>query len=236
MSVETGRSVFQALRRVENLEAPEVGAVPLAKSEEELLKTLTTAWSRLAGLENPSQLWLLVFLDYTVIWGSFSPDEGLVLSEPLDTNCLMELRMFGEAGEYYLWRETSGNFNARLRVDPLTPLVYPDKPENKGYNLDPRLSDPNVIDEWQVLWGTRLADRPASLPASSWSALTEERGMRLILPLGLIEEQLPLRLLVRHYLECDDDPQSGTGLFRYTDLRLVALADARFVKLIPDRK
>jgi CRISPR-associated protein (TIGR03984 family) len=91
--------------------------------------------------------------------------------------------------------------------------------ETAGYAPPAQADPPGFADEWQVLWGTQLAEPAAP---SGWPEIYEERGVRLALPHPLTgQAELPLRLRVRHYI--DYDP--ATGLAYFSDLRLVELRD-----------
>ncbi len=176
-----------------------------------------------------SPLWLLIFEDFRVSWG-YLDESGLHLKggETLSAGYLQELRLFGPEGEFYLWREGEF-FRSRLRLDPAgLPHWKGGQSEMQGYTpLGPEL--PDFSDEWQVLWGSWL-DSQAS-EQSGWLEIYEQRGAHLALPHKVLnkktEDELPLRLRVRHYI--DYDP--ATGLAYYCDLRLVELSNAKFQPL-----
>ena len=175
-----------------------------------------------------SELWLLAYLDYAVVWGKYS-EKGLETRETLDPEFLQELRLFGPNGEYYLWRSDETGFQARLRVDEATSIEFRENTgkwkEAKGYTPLPVASDlPHIAEEWQVLWGTSVKVEADT----SWTTLTEERGVNMAFPATLIENQLPLRLRVRHYLDYDEE----TGLCYYKDLRLVEVCAKNLEPLI----
>lgn len=169
------------------------------------------------------KLWLLIFEDYRVSWGYIN-EQGWHFpdAEIPDPQYLQELRMFGEKGEFYLWRDEAG-FKGRSRIDSAAVPVYNNKSqtnvsvEMNGYTA-PNQDLPDYADEWQVLWGTKL-----DLRQGEWPEVYEARGARFRLPHELAKinpnDELPLRLWVRHYINYD----ATTGLAYYNDLRLVEL-------------
>lgn len=166
-------------------------------------------------------LWLLLYEDYRVSW-AFVDQEGLHLNraEKFSPDFLQELRLFGPDGELYLWR-AGEVFQGRLRLDRAGGLPHwqNESAETAGYAPPTQAEPPDFADEWQVLWGTRLAEPVGS---TGWPEIYEERGVRLALPHPLTgPAELPLRLRVRHYI--DYDPASGLAYF--ADLRLVELRD-----------
>ncbi len=175
-------------------------------------------------------LWLLAYLDHALCWGIYQNGQ-LETFIPLDPGRLQELRLFGPAGEFYLWRNGPA-FNSRLRLDNdlPQPLVFKTDqklitlPDGNGFSESP-VKDPNYAEEWHILWGTQLADIPAK---ASWTAVKETgRGVEYAIPHRLVESQLPLRVRVRHYLSY----AGQTGLASYNDMRLVELCDADFKRL-----
>jgi len=161
-------------------------------------------------------LWLLAFEDYRVSWGYLN-ESGLHFSggKAIEPIYLQELRLFGPDGELYLWRNDE-NFRYRLRRDRAEPPKFLQVGEEKnGYPASALDELPDTADEWQVLWGTQLR------PGTPWPLVQEERGVQFAVPHSLTSNQLPLRLLVRHYLNYD----KATGLAYYHDLRLVELRD-----------
>jgi CRISPR-associated protein (TIGR03984 family) len=176
-------------------------------------------------------LWLLVYLDYRVFWGCYQ-NGNLELDGKLEREYLQELRLFGRSGEYYLWR--NGNqFNWRLRIDrgklePAKPKKKQDGVgEDEGYDPPADNIEPNLAEEWQVLWGTQLDLSVEAI--TGWTPLTEERGLQFQIPHIVTNQntQLPLRLLVRHYLTYDE-----AGLCLYEDSRMVELRDKDLQPLI----
>jgi CRISPR-associated protein (TIGR03984 family) len=175
-----------------------------------------------------SFVWLLVYFDHKVIWGHYQANklEFADPNEKLEAKYLQELRLFGRKGELYL-RRKGNNFSWRLRLDPDIEPTPPESGKNswekKGYKLPSGNIEPNYADEWQVLWGTKYDPKTAT-NVPNWTTITEDRGMKLTLPHVIAsDDNLPIRLLVRHYLKYDNN-----GLCYYADTRMVELRDKRF--------
>ncbi len=217
--------LYLALRFLD-LTAPLLGELEdITDLEALLVEAYTYIMAEQRG--NGQKLLLLAYTDSSVVWGTYAPGE-LATAGAIDPAFLQELRLFGPSGEYYLWRHGTG-FHARTRVDVAPPATF-GRVEQEGYvpPFEWGASEPNVADEWQALWGTRIdQDGP-----ERWTVLFEERGARLLLPPLGVEEvalpELPLRLLVRHYLTYDGQ----SGICAYSDLRCVALCDARLRPLV----
>lgn len=181
------------------------------------------------GVSTP--LWVLAYLHHRVVWASYAGYELHTIDSEFEPDLLQQLRLFGPGGEYYIWRGEDG-FNARLRLDAL-PLVGPQLPEKQSgftYARHARLAtQPDVLEEWQALWGTRSGTDPGE----GWTEVTEQRGIRLIIPHRLeAYHQLPLRLLVRHYITYDADDSHDSGLCLFSDMRLVEVRDASMRPLV----
>lgn len=118
---------------------------------------------------------------------------------PLHPRHLVDLRVFGAAGECHIWRAHDGTFASRERSD--------------------RPGEPGAHDEQHALWGSRAERTPG---APGWCAISEERGIRYCLPLplaGPLRGDAVPRLTVRHYRARDPE----TGLVYVQDWRLVDL-------------
>lgn len=103
--------------------------------------------------------------------------------EKLSFNLLQDFRMIGPLGEWHLWRQPGEQFRARLR-------------------LKKHLDDKQDINQQYYLWGTkRCPHHEDRVPG--WSCVTEERGMRIWLPLA-VTDTLPVSLSVCHIVEQDD--------------------------------
>lgn len=148
-----------------------------------------------------SGAWLIAWLDHAVLVGRVTVDQ-IITRRPVDLRYLQELRLFGQHGEWRLWRTVHG-FGSRRRLD------------GQGETTD-------ILDDDQSLWGTHV-----DLPAGGWTRLTESRGIVIELPVRLAEADLPLRLRVRHYLAADLDGVAGVA-----DSRLVAIGNQRGEALV----
>ena len=102
-----------------------------------------------------------------------------------DWGLVSDLRLFGEKGEWHVWRDWDGkHYDRRLEFkdvnDPLT--------------------------EFHFLWGTDVRELPNKPP---WIKLVEDRGAEIWLPLAdskLKKSDLPLRLKLKQIV--DYDPKS----------------------------
>lgn len=173
-----------------------------------------------------NSIWLLAYSHFKVGWGIYR-DGKLEVDFGYDPKQLVELRLFGFGGELYLWKiANSGQFACRWRKDKLEfdATTFRKNKEKDGYNQPTKLL-PNVAQEWQILWGTK----PGNIKRDKWTHLTEDRGNELLIPHELrnFAKDLPLRLLVRHYLAYDKQ----SGLCYYQDMRLVELRTANLTKL-----
>ena len=180
-----------------------------------LNETLTAAHAEI-GLAGEA-LWVLVYLDYTIMWG-YHRDGQLIMSSSFDPAYIQELRMFGTDGEVYLWR-VGTSYNVRLRKDKTEIPAFKGfetTDQKQGFGATSVGSEPKAMDEWQILWGTDAQVQPAH-----WTVVQESRGARFSVPHTIDKPQLPLRLLVRHYLEYDSD-----GRCLISDMRMVELRDA----------
>jgi len=199
----------------------------------DLTTRLEVEHNNIIGGKEEERLWVLAYLDNQVIWGTFSSKTGLDMAAKLEPAYLQELRMFGQRGEFYLWRDGAG-FAARLRLDNEAPPEIL-KPEQEGYSPYIGAASPDAADEWQVLWGTQVK----SNSTKGWTRIFEDRGADFEVPHRIEESQqdtrLPLRMLVRHYLGEIKVGDEGTGLCFYNDMRLVQLRDARLVTLAPSK-
>jgi CRISPR-associated protein (TIGR03984 family) len=182
--------------------------------------------------ENQEKLWLLIYLPTEVVWGRYQPSKLDLPITIADITKVQELRLFGIAGEYYLWR-VGASWQARVRKELVTTLsqFQPTDPaknekfDESGFALPAIDLEPDVAEEWQILWGTQAR----TMNLKGWTQLYEERGANYLFPCLITDQnlELPLRLLVRHYLKYDVD----SGLCHYQDLRLVEIRYANFETL-----
>jgi len=109
---------------------------------------------------------------------------------------IVDLRLFGEKGEWHAWPRWDHHWQSRLL----------------------RLQDvKNCLTDYHALWGTQVR-----AGEEAWTALTEDRGTVLWLPVTLHKADLPLRLKLLQVVGCD----ARSGLAGIVDAALVALVSA----------
>ena len=138
-----------------------------------------------------------------------------------DWSLVSDLRLFGEKGEWHVWRDWDRK--PRCRLLEFTEEKWhlwlgsdakgQDSPEKSGEKTD-------VLTEYHFLWGTKRKKSEHS----DWIKLVEDRGAEIWLPLAgtefdLKESDLPLRLKLKQII--DYDPK--THLAGITDAALVGL-------------
>jgi len=168
------------------------------------------AW--LAAQMSEGMPWLLAHADDGVIWGRRQKDGTLILSSdvfndpgkypaiavPLRATTLQQVRVFGRQGELLLWRAGAG-FLARLIDDGPTP------PEH------------SLSDEY-LLWGRGSRDVVEPPGQEPFVLISEgQQGVRHAPP-RLSTSAGRLRLLVRHYVDYDDQGQAYVACSRLVDL------------------
>ena len=118
-----------------------------------------------------------------------------------DWSLVSDLRLFGEKGEWHVWRDWDGKHYARLL-------------ELQNINND-------ALTEYHALWGTKKVETDIS----PWIKLVEDRGTEIWLPLqGQVKndkknDNLPLRLKLKQVV--DYDPKYH--LAGITDAALIGL-------------
>jgi len=127
-----------------------------------------------------------------------------------DWTLTSDLRLFGEKGEWHVWRDWDGKHYARL-------LEFH------------KLNDDNSLTEYHFLWGTKKEESDKS----PWIKLVEDRGAEIWLPLAECDLKekvdLPLRLKLKQIVGYD--PKSH--LAGITDAALVALVNKEKEELLP---
>ena len=114
-----------------------------------------------------------------------------------DWGLASDLRLFGEKGEWHVWRDWDGKHYARL-------LEFH------------KLNDDNSLTEYHFLWGTKTVETDTPL----WIRLVEDRGAEIWLPLkDLQDDDLPLRLKLKQIV----DYAPETHLAGITDAVIVGL-------------
>ena len=117
-----------------------------------------------------------------------------------DWTLTSDLRLFGEKGEWHVWRDWDGKHYARLL-------------ELKDMN--------NALTEYHFLWGTEKVDSKTP----PWIKVVEDRGAEIWLPLqGQVKDSkndsdLPLRLKIKQIVGYD----SKYHLAGITDAALIEL-------------
>lgn len=143
------------------------------------------------GIETQNVAWVLVqepgFIGFGVVqqdkisW----PPSILPDCEP-DWKRVSDLRLFGEKGEWHVWRDWDGKHYARL-------LKFH------------KLNDDNSLTEYHFLWGTKKKKSDKS----SWIKLVEDRGAEIWIPplkgIELEDANLPLRLKLKQVVDYDPD-------------------------------
>lgn len=101
-----------------------------------------------------------------------------------DWTLTSDLRLFGEKGEWHVWRDWDGNHYARLQ----------------------KLNDiQDALTEYHFLWGTKKV----KTNTPPWIKLVEDRGAEIWLPLqGQVKDNknsgdLPLRLKIKQIVDYD---------------------------------
>ncbi len=155
------------------------------------------AW--LAGQMGAGRPWLLAHADDGVIWGKLSEDGQLHLSSdafdhpalaaPLRASTLLQVRVFGPAGELLIWRTDTGFAGREI--------------------ADGAAAGADAYEETTLLWG-----RATTQVAGEFTVCVEDgAGQRHAPPLQLKRGQRA-RLVVRHYVDYDEHGQAYVRLSR----------------------
>ena len=127
-----------------------------------------------------------------------------------DWTLTSDLRLFGEKGEWHVWRDWDGKHYGRL-------LEF--------QNID----DNDTLTEYHFFWGTKKVETDTP----PWIKLVEDRGAEIWLPLAesnlKAKSDLPLRLKLKQIVGYD--PESH--LAGITDAVLVALVNSEKEVLPP---
>ncbi len=135
-----------------------------------------------------------------------------IVEEP-DWILTSDLRLFGEKGEWHVWRDWDGKHYARLL-------------ELENIN--------DALTEYHFLWGTKKVETDTP----PWIKLVEDRGAEIWLPLqGQVKNEennnnnnnLPLRLKLKQVIDYD----CKYHLAGIVDAALVALVDSEKEELSP---
>lgn len=140
--------------------------------------------------------YLIAYLNYKVLIGQLSKNgPEFYEGETFDLKYLLKLRAFTADKEVLIWKQSSGFFGLRYRIDWENGCDY-------------------AVEAEQILWG-----RPEP-SASSWVRLTDQgRGTDLVMPRlanEFKETESRIKLKTRNYID-----YSGAGQAGYADCRLV---------------
>ncbi len=135
---------------------------------------------------------LIVYKFNEVFIGSINGGKITIINDDEFTvEYIKEIRMFSEEGELHLWK-IFNDFRWRLRID------------NEGEQKY------NVYEEEHYIWGTKVKNEKILEEAP--------RGIKIIFPFSINDQNLPLKYLVRNYFKYDND-----GLIVFKDARLVKI-------------
>jgi len=144
----------------------------------------------------------LVYLDYQVMIGKLSAGKLVFFDrEQFEPLFIQQARFFNGERELFLWKKRANSFYIRVRND------------GEGEEVE-------CVESDQIIWGTKSRNR------GEWTELTEERGMKLLLPLRNIQvdnEKKRLKIRSRHYIEINKE----TSQAGYADCRLVSFVQGR---------
>lgn len=162
-------------------------------------------WIKAQAKEHKLQ-YMLAHADDGVIWGHCrigklsTSDAVLKQSPPLRLMTLQQCRIFAKDGEILLWK-TNNTWNARFLVNPL--------------------DEDRIIEERQLLWGTHGKKHEAE----GFTCLKDgSQGLEHAVPFTEIELDgggrltRPVRLVVHHFINYDDDGLARIVLSRLVDL------------------
>ena len=139
-------------------------------------------------IETQNATWILVQEPGFIGFGVVSPKE--ICWPPYkesgwepDWKLVSDLRLFGEKGEWHVWRDWDGKHYARLlELDNIN----------------------EALTEYHFLWGTKV-----KCGKSSWIKLVEDRGAEIWIPplegTELKDVDLPLRLKLKQVVDYDPD-------------------------------
>jgi CRISPR-associated protein (TIGR03984 family) len=166
-----------------------------------------------AAYLRPDMPWFLAHADDGVIWGRREENGTLKLSSdvfrdherypavavPLRAKTLQQARVFGAAGELLVWKEEEG-FSARLI-------------QESG-----QVREEDIYDEFHLVWGRGKSD--VVEVRDRFTLLREgSQGICHAPPMPMPSKGR-LALVVRHYLDFDEEGQAYVALSRLKDLRV----------------
>ncbi|NJD53806.1 MAG: TIGR03984 family CRISPR-associated protein [Candidatus Methanoperedens sp.] len=143
------------------------------------------------------------YLDYKVLIGKYDGEDfKFYENKEFEPQFIQKMRLFNTDRELFVWKENRNGFRGRLRID------------ETGNKVD-------VVDAYQVLWGTKLEFR------GEFTEISEERGTKLVLPvkhLKVDNSENRAFILTRNYIsyETYDSTYEQAG---YEDCRFVSITD-----------
>ena len=160
--------------------------------------------------------YVLAHTDEGVLWGRiengqlhWAGDAFPELSLTFQLATLQQVRLFGPAGEVFIWRTPTGQFQARRLEDGATAPTQAD-----------------TFEDQQWLWGT-LGEKGQENKELGFTLLVEgKQGLRHAPPITGLRAKERVMLTVRHYIETDlktdnNGEITGTGLACIIDSRLL---------------
>jgi len=149
--------------------------------------------------------WLLAHAEDVIIWGQLKGDVLATSIPEINQYAphLREVRLFGETGEWLLWRERA-NWRGRL-IEEGDGLIC------------------QTYDEPHLMWGSKVVSA-----SEDFSIVSEERDvLELVLPIASLpaERQTRVALKVRHTLDYDKDGQAFIDCSRLAGLGKLTWSD-----------
>jgi CRISPR-associated protein (TIGR03984 family) len=139
---------------------------------------------------------LLIHADDGIIWGRI---EGGVPTLKSATSLLIpdfwqQARLFDKQREVYLWKAGTGQWSGRIVTDEV---------DNENA--------PGCIDEQYLLWGNRIGKSEEGFTP----LYDASQGLEHIIPKTISDTDLPMALLIRHYIE---EAQNGFNRIAFSRL------------------
>lgn len=163
-------------------------------------------------MSNKTLTYLLAHAEGGVIWGRLdkgrlitSHDVAPQYSPQLRVELLQTARIFGPAGELFIWRDEMGEWTDRLITE-------------NALNISSEWTQ--AFDEQHIVWGTQ-----ADPKAHGFTLLREgSQGLVHVVPLEVTrqidDQHRPLCLVVRHYVKAEE-----SGFLRVDVSRLYNLVE-----------
>ena len=178
------------------------------------IEELNKSWvcehlGNVTNMETQNSAWVLVQEPGFIGFGVVSTDK---ICWPKPSNwepcweLVSDLRLFGEKGEWHVWRDWDGKHYARLLefdVEDEKHVWIPCNRENQD-NPEKSRKKREALTEYHALWGTEV--KPGK---SCWIKVVEDRGAEIWLPLqGQVKNDkqnsnLPVRLKLKQIVGYD---------------------------------